>query len=157
MTLDAEVAVVGYGPGGNTLAILLAQLVRSVVVPERRPGPYPLPRAVHFDHEAGRILRACGIGEELRSITVCQWHNDSGTTLMRFGRGGHSSSGWPLSSMFNQSALEDPLDRRARSLPGTEVRRRMEVAALEQSSEDVTLHTAGADKARAPQLQGGRS
>ena len=69
MTLDAEVAVVGYGPVGNTLAILLAQLGRSVVVLERRPEPYPLPRAVHFDNEVGRILQSCGIGEELRSIT----------------------------------------------------------------------------------------
>ncbi len=66
MTFDAEVAVVGYGPVGNTLAILLAQLGRSVVVLERRPEPYPLPRAVHFDNEVGRILQSCGIGEELR-------------------------------------------------------------------------------------------
>ena len=38
---------------GNVLAILLAQRGRRVVVLERRPEPYPLPRAVHFDHEVG--------------------------------------------------------------------------------------------------------
>jgi len=158
MTLDAEVAVVGYGPVGNTLAILLAQLGHSVVVFERRPEPYPLPRAVHFDNEVGRILQSCGIREELRSITepvdIYEWRNGSGTTLLRFGRGGPSASGWPLSSMFNQPALEDLLDRRARSLPGVEVRRGTEVAALEQRSEHVTVRSAGGDEIRARYVVG---
>jgi len=158
MTLDAEVAVVGYGPVGNTLAILLAQLGHSVVVLERRPEPYSLPRAVHFDNEVGRILQSCGIGEELRSITepvdTYEWRNGNGITLLRFGRGGPSSTGWPLSSMFNQPALEDLLDRRARSLPGIEVRRGAEVGVLEQSPEDVTMRTAGGEEIRARYVVG---
>lgn len=155
---DVDVAVVGYGPVGNTLAILLAQLGRSVVVLERRPERYPLPRAVHFDDEVGRILQSCGIGEELRAITeaveVYEWRNGSGTPLLRFGRGRHSASGWPLSSMFDQPALEDLLDRRARSLPGVEIRRGVEVAALEQSSEDVMVRTVGGDEIRARYVVG---
>jgi flavoprotein hydroxylase len=51
-----DVAIVGYGPVGATLAILLAQRGWRVVALERWAEPYPLPRAVHFDHEAGRIL-----------------------------------------------------------------------------------------------------
>ena len=108
--LDADVVVVGAGPVGLTLAILLAQLDRSVIVLERWPEPYPLPRAVHFDHEVGRILQSCGIGAELRSITepapVYEWRNAAGTTLLRFGRIGDGASGWPESSMFNQPELE---------------------------------------------------
>src|SRR5579871_2108822 len=153
MTLDTDVAIVGYGPVGNTLAILLAQLGLSVIVLERRPQPYPLPRAVHFDNEVGRILQSCGIGDELRSITepveLYEWRNAAGTTLLRFGRSGHSSTGWPLSSMFNQPALEDLLDRRARSLPGVEVRRGIDVVGLEQSSEDVSVQTANGAAIRA--------
>ena len=60
-----DVAIVGYGPVGAALATLLAQQGRRVVVLERWAEPYPLPRAVHFDHEAGRILQSCGIGEAL--------------------------------------------------------------------------------------------
>lgn len=154
-SVDAEVAVVGYGPVGSTLAILLAQLGRSVVVLERQPAPYPLPRGVHFDHEVGRILQSCGIGDALRRTTeradVYEWRNASGTTLLRFGRAGDSPSGWPLSSMFHQPALEALLDARARSLPGVDVRRGADVAGLEPGGGDqpVVLLTADGGEVRA--------
>ena len=144
--IDADVAVVGYGPVGNTLAILLGQLGWSVVALERWPEPYPLPRAVHFDHEVGRILQSCGIGDELRAITepgdIYEWRNAIGQTLLRFGRVGDGPSGWPLSSMFNQPALEALLDRRAGELSSVEVRRGVEVAGLSQDGDGVTLQTA---------------
>src|SRR4051794_8507478 len=123
---DVDVAVIGYGPVGSALAILLAQLGRTVFVLERWPEPYPLPRAVHFDHEVGRILQSCGIGDELREISepadVYEWRNAAGTTLLRFGQTGDGPSGWPASSMFNQPMFERLLDRRARDL-GVDVRR----------------------------------
>lgn len=133
---DADVAIVGFGPVGNVLAILLAQLGHSVLVLERWLEPYPLPRAVHFDDEVGRILQSCGIGAELRSIIepadIYEWRNATGTTLLRFGRAGDGLSGWPISSMFNQPALEALLRDRAQSLPGIEIRRGVEIVALEQ-------------------------
>ena len=58
--IDADVAIVGCGPVGATLAILLAQHGHQIVVLERWPEPYPLPRAVHFDHEVGRIVPGGG-------------------------------------------------------------------------------------------------
>jgi 2-polyprenyl-6-methoxyphenol hydroxylase-like FAD-dependent oxidoreductase len=158
MDLDAELAIVGYGPVGNTLAILLALLGRSVVVLERWPEPYPLPRAVHFDHEVGRIFQSCGIGAELRQISepaeIYEWRNGAGTTLLRFGRKGQSASGWPSSSMFNQPALETLLDQRARSLPKVEIRRGVEIVAVDQSPEAVTLQSADGNAVRARYLVG---
>jgi flavoprotein hydroxylase len=143
---DVDVAIVGYGPVGNALAILLGQLGRSVVVLERWPEPYALPRAVHFDHEVGRILQSCGIGDEVRSISepadVYEWRNAAGTTLLRFGQAGDGPSGWPASSMFNQPMVEAALDRRARAI-GVDVRRGVDVVGIAQDGEAVAV--TGAD------------
>jgi len=155
---EVDVAVVGYGPVGAALAILLGQLGWLVVVLERQPNHYPLPRAVHFDHEVGRILQSCGIGDDLRRIIepadIYEWRNAAGTTLLRFGRVGDSPSGWPLSSMFNQPELESLLDRRARALPTVEVRRGEEVEALDEDADGVTVRTAQGRVVRARYVVG---
>jgi len=140
---DCDVTIVGYGPVGSTLAILLGQLGHRVIVLERWPAPYPLPSAVHFDHEVGRIFQACGVGQELRAISepadVYEWRNGSGTTLLRFGTTGPAASGWPLSSMFNQPSLEALLDRRVQQLPSIQVRRGVEVTNVDQDGEHVSV------------------
>ena len=140
--IDADVAIVGCGPVGCTLAILLAQRGRRVVVLERWPEPYPLPRAVHFDHEVGRILQMCGIGGDLRSISEpagsYEWRSASGATLLRFGRPGDGPSGWPAASMFNQPRLEQLLDHRARGLD-IDIRRGVEVTSVHPSGDHVVV------------------
>jgi 2-polyprenyl-6-methoxyphenol hydroxylase-like FAD-dependent oxidoreductase len=155
---DADVAVVGCGPVGNTLAVLLGQLGRRVVVLERWPAPYPLPRAVHFDHEVGRILESCAIGDRLRAISepapVYEWRNAAGTTLLRFGRTGDGPAGWPLSSMFHQPELEGLLDDRTRDLPGVTVRRGVDVTGVDQDEDGVVVRTAGGRGIRARYVVG---
>lgn len=155
---DCDVAIVGCGPVGLVLATLLGQKGRSVVVLERWPAPYPRPRAVHFDHEVGRILQSCGIGAELRSISepaeVYEWRNAAGTTLLRFGRVGPGPSGWPGASMFCQPDLEALLERRATSLPTVEIRRGTEVVSLARSDDHVDVATASGSTVRARYLVG---
>jgi 2-polyprenyl-6-methoxyphenol hydroxylase-like FAD-dependent oxidoreductase len=140
--LDAEVAIVGNGPVGSALAILLAQLGRAVTVLERWSEPYPLPRAVHFDHEVGRILQSCGIGNELRTVSepadLYEWRNAAGLTLLRFGQGGDGPSGWPASSMFNQPLVEELLHRRGREVSVT-VRSGVEVDGVAQRHDSVVV------------------
>lgn len=55
-----DVAIVGAGPVGTTLAALLAKRGASVVVFERDLDVYPLPRAAHLDAETARNLREIG-------------------------------------------------------------------------------------------------
>ena len=145
---DTDVIVVGCGPVGMTLAVLLAQQGHSVTILERWPNPYPLPRAVHLDHEVARIFQSAGIGAELAEITepadIYEWRNGQGTTLLRLGRVGAGASGWPLSLMFHQPTLETVLERRARAL-GVDIRRGCEVTDLTQHQGVVAVATSEGD------------
>jgi 2-polyprenyl-6-methoxyphenol hydroxylase-like FAD-dependent oxidoreductase len=148
-----DVAIVGAGPSGLVLSVLLGQLGRSVIVLEQWPAPYTLPRAVHFDDEVGRILQSCGIGDDVRAVSepaeVYEWRNAAGTTLLRFGRIGTGASGWPFSSMFCQPELEAVIAARAESLPTVEICRGVEVSALTQDGDAVTVVCADGDSVRA--------
>ena len=64
-TTDVDVAIVGYGPTGATLANLLARCGVRVAVVEREAAMYHLPRAVHFDGETMRVFQAVGIADQL--------------------------------------------------------------------------------------------
>jgi 2-polyprenyl-6-methoxyphenol hydroxylase-like FAD-dependent oxidoreductase len=144
--LDADVTIVGAGPVGLVLGVQLAQRGRSVVILEQWPRPYPLPRAVHFDHEVGRIFQSCGVGDEVRALSepaeIYEWRNADGTTLLRFGRIGTARSGWPFSSMFCQPEVEAQLESRARSLPSLDLRRGVRVDGLDQRDDHVVVdHT----------------
>ena len=128
-----DVAIVGYGPVGAALAILLGQQGHRVAVLERHTEPYPLPRAVHYDHEVARILQSCGVAEQCARIVepaeVYEFQNAEGKALARFGRRGNGPSGWPRSSMFSQPELEAVLFARVDEIPGIEVRRGWAVTA----------------------------
>jgi 2-polyprenyl-6-methoxyphenol hydroxylase-like FAD-dependent oxidoreductase len=141
---ELDVAVVGYGPVGQLLAILLGQRGWRVRAFERWPAPYPLPRAVHFDHEVARILQSAGVMGELAPRTepapVYEWRNAAGEVLLRIGRDAeHSLSGWPESSMFCQPELERILDARVRSLPRAGVDWGSEVVELREADDGVEL------------------
>ncbi len=142
--LAADVAIVGGGPTGLTLAILLAQRGRSVVVLERFPAPYPLPRAVHFDHEVARILQSAGVAGELDGFTeaapIYEWRNAAGEVLLRFGRERENGlSGWPDSNMCHQPRLEAALERRAHSFANVHILRGFEAQVLHDAGDAVHL------------------
>src|SRR5262245_66523848 len=95
-----DVAIVGYGPVGQTLAILLGQWGWRVGVFEKQPAPYPLPRAVHFDHEVARIFQAAGLGGDIPRLTepadIYEWRTAAGETLRGISaRGRRLAGGWP--------------------------------------------------------------
>ncbi len=152
MSEPFDVAIVGYGPVGQTLAILLAQRGWRIGVFEKQPAPYPLPRAVHFDHEVARILQAAGLGEALPRLTepadVYEWRNAKGETLLRIGSREAGLSGWPEANMFSQPELERALDARARALPNVAVHRGAEVVDLEARGESVEVTVQCDDRRR---------
>jgi 2-polyprenyl-6-methoxyphenol hydroxylase-like FAD-dependent oxidoreductase len=131
---DYDVLVIGYGPVGQMLAILLAQYGHRVGVAERWAEAYPRPRAVHYDDEIARVFAAAGAGSQIAAVSEpageYDWRNAEGATLLHFDWGGAGRSGWPAANMFSQPQLESVLAARAESLPGIEVRRGCEAVAL---------------------------
>ncbi|MFN8641609.1 MAG: bifunctional 3-(3-hydroxy-phenyl)propionate/3-hydroxycinnamic acid hydroxylase [Candidatus Binatia bacterium] len=152
MSQTYDVAIVGYGPVGETLAILLAERGWRVGVFEKQAAAYPLPRAVHFDHETARILQAAGIADTFAGLTesadVYEWRNAAGRTLLRFESCTAGLSGWPDGNMFPQPGLERALAARARSFRTVDVRRGCEVLGLDARDDGVTLTAADGDGRR---------
>jgi len=117
---DCDVLVVGGGPTGAALALLLAGQRARVIVADKDADIYPLPRAAHVDHEIMRIFQSLGVAQEIaassRSVPRYDFLNAGGDILMRFddtdqpGKGG-----WPFSNMIHQPSVERCLrDRIAR-------------------------------------------
>jgi 2-polyprenyl-6-methoxyphenol hydroxylase-like FAD-dependent oxidoreductase len=152
MEASYDVAIVGYGPVGQVLAILLGQRGWKVVVFEKQLTVYPLPRAVHFDHEVARILQAAGLGGELPRLSepadVYEWKNAAGETLLRIGSRDAGLCGWPEANMFSQPELERVLDVRARALPSIAVHRGCEVVDLRGGEEATAVSVVCADRRR---------
>ncbi|WP_443032590.1 bifunctional 3-(3-hydroxy-phenyl)propionate/3-hydroxycinnamic acid hydroxylase MhpA [Streptomyces sp. DH41] len=151
---DTDVAVVGNGPIGAVLSVLLAQRGLRVTVLERRPRPYTLPRATSFDGETARLLAATGIGDRIGGITEpatgYQWHTAAGRTLLDIAFSPRGRYGWPDANTMHQPALEELLAARAASLPGITVLRGHRVVDITERDERVTLTVEtddGADRA----------
>jgi len=110
-----DVAIVGYGPVGQALALRLAQYGHRVVVIERWSNLYGLPRAVGLDHETMRILQSLRIMDALEPATCLsqryEWRNGEGEVLKAFPALNEiDASGWPSRCSFSQPDLERFLD-----------------------------------------------
>lgn len=145
-----DVAIVGYGPVGQVLALLLGRAGHDVIALERWPQPYHLPRAAHFDHEIARIFQAAGVGEQVNAVVDpvpdhYEWRNPAGQALVRMDWSGNGISGWPTANFFNQPQVEDVLTAAAESLSTVVVRRGCEVTGLQPGDEHVRLTTTSDD------------
>ena len=106
-----DIAIVGYGPTGATLASLVAQQDLSVLVIEREKDIYDLPRAVHFDDETMRVFQAAGIAEDLVEYLHInpgmRFVDDQDNLLLDWPRDPDiTSQGWNASYRVHQPDLE---------------------------------------------------
>jgi 2-polyprenyl-6-methoxyphenol hydroxylase-like FAD-dependent oxidoreductase len=145
---DFDVAVVGYGPTGMTLAALLGRLGHQVIVLERYAGLYNLPRAACFDDEIMRVFQKLGIAGDIsrgaRPQFEYDWVNAAGETLVKLEYEKIATGGWPALFMMFQPHIEAVLDGYDKSLPTVQVRQGVTVSGVAQDSEFVTLR--GADR-----------
>lgn len=120
--LDCDVLVVGGGPTGATLGLLLARNGARTLIIDKEADIYPLPRAAHIDHETVRIFQSLGLaGAALaasRPASRYDFLNASGDVLLRFdGTDRIGPGGWPGANMVHQPSLEAALRNAARAEP----------------------------------------
>ena len=146
-----DVAIIGYGPAGATLANLLGQLNLSVVVLERDADIYPLPRAIHFDGEVMRVFETAGLRREIETISRpglkgMHFNNAAGDTLLiRAGTSLHGPHGCANNHYFHQPELESLLRQGLRRFANVQVRTRHEVTAIEDGPAHATLQVTALD------------
>ena len=153
-----DVAIVGYGPVGQTLATLLGRAGHRVAVIEKWPTFYPMPRAVHFDHEVARILQNIGLRPDQSTAiepydAMYAWRNASREDLMLLDWTGVGPTGWHTANFFAQPVFEPQLDQLAKNQPTVSIHRGWEVVAVEEgvdaaSDSAVTLVLEGSDGVR---------
>lgn len=143
MQTDFDVAVIGYGPTGLTAASLLGQLGHRVVVIERWPTLYGLPRLTHIDGETARLLSfACDIDEALRDsspIESYMFYNAKGGPLVDVGKIPSLPMGFPAHNSIHQPDIEAAIDRRIRTLPNVVVHQGAELTGLNSAAGTIEL------------------
>lgn len=141
--LDCDVAIVGYGPVGQTLAALLGQAGHRVIAVDRYPTAYLLPRAIRFDHELMRIFQGIGaipdFEHDIAPADHYLWFGAEGQLILDIDNRAPAPSGWSRDYVFYQPTLEDALDLAARAVPTVSVQRGWEVVGLDQTEEFAEL------------------
>jgi 3-(3-hydroxy-phenyl)propionate hydroxylase len=159
---EVPVLVVGAGPVGLTAALLLARRGVEVLLVERHPGPYPLPRAVHLDDEVFRVLQAAGVADDVlaisRPMTGLRLLDRRMRTVIEFVREPDDRpNGWPRGVLFHQPDLEAVLRRAVAGEPRIRFETGVELTGLTQDATgvDAVLRDGGADRSvRARHLLG---
>jgi 3-(3-hydroxy-phenyl)propionate hydroxylase len=148
---DCEVLVVGLGPVGAALAALLARRGVAVVAVERDTALYPLPRAVHFDHEIMRLFQHLGVADEVGRQTTpnpaYEFRTADGQLLMSFAPMAETASGWASGYMFHQPSLERALRDILATEPAAQMRIGCQLEGLVQDPGGVTARVVDSDGA----------
>jgi 3-(3-hydroxy-phenyl)propionate hydroxylase len=151
--IDTDVAIIGYGPVGATLAALLGrQGVRTLVL-EREGAAYHLPRAMHVDAEVMRVFQAVGVADEVAAGTRLspgmRFVDAGGRLLLDWSRPPEiGPEGWHASYRFHQPELERVLRGAVGAWPSVSVRTRAEVFAIGQDAEGVAVRWEELDTGR---------
>ncbi len=139
-----DVIIAGYGPVGATLAILLGQQGQRVLVLEQAGAAFDKPRAIGMDHEAMRVMQACGIADALadkiRPFRGAQWIGVDGQVIEEIdAHPGPFPLGWAPNFTFIQPQLEALLRERVSHLPTIEVRLSHKLTGLAHDAAGVTV------------------
>ena len=146
---DCDVLIVGLGPVGAAQAALLATQGVTAIAIERDAEVYPLPRAVHFDHEIMRLFQQLGIAEQVarHSIPLPRYEFRSAHNELLFAVDPvpEAACGWVSGYMFHQPSLETALRDVVAMSPDASVRIGWRFDGLTQDADGVIASVTGPD------------
>jgi 3-(3-hydroxy-phenyl)propionate hydroxylase len=139
-----DVAIIGCGPVGALAANLLGKAGLKTLVVEREADPFPLPRAVHLDHEMMRLFQSAGVIDRVACDmrdTDGHLHVGADHGVIRYmGTVGRPRPyGWSNDYFFYQPELEDHLRDALAGYPNVDLRLGTEFEGLQQDADKVTL------------------
>ncbi|WP_088183720.1 bifunctional 3-(3-hydroxy-phenyl)propionate/3-hydroxycinnamic acid hydroxylase [Sphingobium sp. Z007] len=139
-----DVAIIGCGPVGAFAANLLGKSGLSILVIEQEANPYPLPRAVHLDHEMMRLFQSAGVIDRVAGNmrdTEGHLHVGADHGVIRYmGTVGRARPfSWSNDYFFYQPELEDHLRDALADYPNITVQLGVAFEGLEQDENGVTL------------------
>lgn len=142
--MDADVAVIGFGPVGAVLGGLLGKYGLRVLIIEKDEAVFPLPRAAHVDHTGLRTIQELGCLNSLLPKMVRNKRLDlldaKKHLLARIPADQESLSGLPTSVYFYQPEFDAALREATANCPNVEVKLNTEMTALNADAEGVTVH-----------------
>lgn len=149
-----DVAIIGCGPVGAFAANLLGKSGLSVLVIEKEANPYPLPRAVHLDHEMMRLFQsACVIDRVAGDMRDTEGHLHVGAdhgVIRYMGTVGRARPfSWANDYFFYQPELERHLRDALAAHSNVTVQLGVGFEGLAQDADGVTLHLSGGETAQA--------
>lgn len=142
--LTTEIAIIGLGPVGATLANLLGHCGITTLVLEREGAAYHLPRAVHFDDEVMRVFETIGLSDAIAPLVTLSpgmhFVDPDGKLLLDWSRPAQiTPQGWYPSYRFHQPDLERVLRDGITRYPRVSVRNRCDVYAIDSHADGVTI------------------
>ena len=147
-----DVAIIGYGPVGGLLALILEHAGLRVAILDRTTEILDIPRAVGLDGESVRTFQRIGLGDEAEALRQAPREGDS----LGFTDSKHQPyfslplgppyghNGWRDVAFFDQPELEGALRGWVSERSGIDVRLGHEVTAIAQDEHGVRIeHVSG--------------
>jgi 3-(3-hydroxy-phenyl)propionate hydroxylase len=143
MAENFDVIVVGYGPGGEVLTSTLGAAGLKVLVVERWPQAYPLPRLTTLCGECCRVIQATGINvDEAFGHTLvsdsCNFVDGKGVPVLTVPYPG-KLGGWPSRVSMFQPDIEKAIADKVEQMPNVKIMRGWEAIEIWQEGDEVNL------------------
>ena len=139
-----DVAIIGLGPVGATLANLLGGYGIKTIVLEKNSSAHQQPRAVMFDDEIMRVFQTLKLSKIMTDITEvgggAKFVDGDGNILLDWRRPRElSPNGWFVNYRFHQPELEYTLRDNLNNHQTVEILWNAEVVALKQNNSGVRV------------------